>query len=181
MKARIAIVCSIAALTLSLAHATTIIPVSVEELTHGASNVVRARAVTSWSDWDAQHAAIYTFTRFEVLSQLKGSAPLTLTVKQPGGDRDGVTMKAAGVRQFAPNEEDVLFLRPSIAGDGSMVVVGLVQGRFQVVRSAGTATVSNGVTGVMSFNPAQHAVSVYQGGRMTLQQLEARVRKAVAQ
>ena len=62
-----------------------------------------------------------------------------------------------------------------------MAVVGLVQGRFRVLRSGASATVSNGVTGVMSFDPAQHALSVYQGGRMTLQQLETRVRKAVAQ
>ncbi len=115
-----------------------------------------------------------------MLGQWKGEAPLTLTVKQPGGVRDGIQIKVAGVRSFADNEETVLFLRPSMAADGTMVVVGLMQGNFRVLRNAsGAATVANGVRDVLSYSPAERAVGTYRGGSMPLAELERRVRKAV--
>lgn len=165
----------------ALAGATTVIPMSVEQLTHASSNVVRARAARSWSEWNPQHTAIFTYTQFAIESQLKGTAPATLVVKQPGGIVGGTEQKVSGVRQFAGKERTVLFLRPSIAADGTMVVVGLMQGHFRVEQTAEGAVASNGVPDVKAYNSASGTVSAFEGGRMPLRELEQRVRKAVEQ
>ncbi len=55
----------------ALCWATTVIPMSVEELTRAASDVVEARAVSSRAAWNAQHTLIYTYTTFELTHSLK--------------------------------------------------------------------------------------------------------------
>jgi hypothetical protein len=154
---------------------------SVEQMTRSATNVVHARALRSWSDWNPQHTAIFTYTEFAITAQWKGASPAQLVVKQPGGTVGGIEQKVAGVRQFAPREDTVLFLRPSIAADGTMVVVGLLQGHFRVMQTAAGAVASNGVGQVKAYDAAAHAVTPFHGGRLPLSELETRVRKAVGQ
>jgi hypothetical protein len=112
--------------------ATSIVPMSVEQLTAAAADVVEARAVRSWSSWNAQHSIIYTYTEFAVTSRLKGSLPGSITVKQMGGSAEGYTQSVAGVRRFQDGEDALLFLRPSATNDGTQVIVGLVQGNFRI-------------------------------------------------
>jgi hypothetical protein len=155
-------------------RATSIIPMSVEELTNAADTVIEARALDSWSQWNAQHTIIFTWTRFQVVKTLKGSVPQQVLVKQPGGEVGGYGQKVAGIRQFQSGESTVLFLRPSAANDGSLVVVGLMQGNFRVYRArSGDTAVTNGVRGVSEL--ADRSMRVYTGSAMTLQRLESRV------
>lgn len=159
--------------------ATTVKPVSVEHLAAESTHVVLARAIDSRSSWNASHTRIYTFTRFQPLNSIKGSLAQTFTVKALGGHADGYTMKVAGVRGWQPGDTSVLFLRPE--PDGTFVVTGLMQGDFRVVgQSAGTVFVSNGISGVKQMN-ASGEISGYQGTRMTLGELEQRVKKAGSQ
>lgn len=116
----------------AVAAATTIIPMSLEALTRAAAVIVEGRAVRSWSAWNTQHTLIYTYTTVEVAHTLKGASGQAFTVKQLGGSADGYTQKVSGVRQFENGEDALLFLRPSVTGDGTMVVVGLMQGHFRV-------------------------------------------------
>src|ERR1051326_7602576 len=117
------------------AHGTTVVPMSVEELTRAASHVVEAHALQSWTSWNPQHTLIYTYTSFQVNRTLKGTATDTITVKQAGGSADGYTQKVSGVRQFQPGEDALLFLRSSTSADGAMVVVGFIQGNFRISQS----------------------------------------------
>src|SRR5256885_5765036 len=55
--------------------ATTVIPMSIEELTAAATHVVRGHVIESWSSWDTSHRLIYTYTRFQIDKPLKGTAP----------------------------------------------------------------------------------------------------------
>lgn len=161
--------------------ATTVIPMSVETMTGRADSVVEGRAIQVWSTWDAQQRVIYTFTRFQVSRVLKGAAQPAVVVRQLGGSANVITMKVAGVRNWRRGEEAVLFLRPSMANDGTMAVVGLMQGNFHVERTAsGEARVSNGIEGVHSYDAASRSGGTYQGTGMSLQELETRVQKAVA-
>ena len=164
-------------LGLSLAAAaTTVVPMSLERLTRASTQVVRARALASWSAWDASHQRIFTYTRFALLQRLKGDAASTFVVKQMGGSAGGYTQRVAGVRQFANGEESLLFLHPSQAGDGTLVVTGLMQGNFRVFRGAqGEALVSNGVPGVRSFDAAGSRVQPYAGTRMRWSDAESRI------
>ena len=164
--------------TLAL-HATTVVPMSVERLTHVSSDVVRARAVETWSAWNAEHSQIFTYTKFTSLHRLKGTLGQTFLVKQMGGSAGGYTQHVAGVRHFRPGEETVLFLRQSEKGD-AMVVTGLMQGNFHVTRRLnGEAMVTNGVPDVHTFDAHTSRFSTYTGSRMSLAELEARI-QAVA-
>ena len=158
--------------------ATTVKPMSVEDLTAQASAVVEGQATESWSAWNPQHTLIYTFTRLRVAKTLKGRADETLLIKQLGGSAGGYTQKVAGVHPLRSGDESVLFLRPSEARDGTMVIVGLMQGNFRIEREAktGSAVVNNGVSDVHQSSGG--AVTRYQGAKLTLRQLETRVRRA---
>ncbi len=159
------------------ALATTVVPMSVEELTRSSASVVEAHALQSWTSWNAQHTLIYTYTAFQVGRTLKGKSAAVVTVKQPGGTADGYTQKVAGVRHFQEGEDALLFLRPSLAGDGSQVVVGLIQGNFRIARTAaGETLVSNGVVEAQQYDRGR--VQPFNGSLMRLEDAEARIARA---
>jgi len=161
------------------AFATTVVPASVERLTAQSTHVTLARAIDNRSLWDASHGRIYTLTRFQAVRMMKGSLPTIFTVKRLGGHLDGYNMKVAGVREWQPGDNTVLFLQPDV--DGNFIVTGLMQGDFRVVRSsAGVLTVNNGVRGARQLD-ASGQLTDFQGSRMSLNELEQRVRKAAAQ
>ena len=166
----------------ALLSATTIVPVSVERLTQESSHIVEARASQSWSRWNPQHSLIFTYTRFQVARALKGQAPATIVVKQPGGSAEGYTQRVAGVRHWRSGEQTVLFLRPSPELDGTLEVTGLMQGNFIVHKSAaGETMVSNGVPDVSAYQASSNAVTQYRGSGRRLDELESRIRKATKQ
>src|SRR5437588_1711960 len=161
------------------AHATSIKPMSIETLTERADLVIEARAQKSWSQWNPQHSLIYTYTRFAVSRGLKGTAPAEVVVRQMGGSAGGYTQHVAGVHHWQPQEEAVLFLRPSQSQDGTMSVVGLMQGNFAVSRLPnGDVVASNGVPEVEIYNSGQPAPQSYSGASMRLSYLEQRILQA---
>ena len=165
-----------------VASATTIIPLSVEELAGKSTHIFRGYATETWTAWNPQHTLIYTYTKFQVTKSLKGQAQQTFTIKQIGGRVGNTVQKVAGVRHFTPGEQDLLFLQPSKDNDGSFIVTGLMQGNFAVRRSAsGQMVVSNGVPEVSRIEVNSGAISRYRGSAMTVDQLESRIRKAVQQ
>jgi hypothetical protein len=156
--------------------ATTVVPMSVEQLTMSSTQIVRARAITSQSSWDAEHAHIYTFTSFESLEDLKGARSSQLVVRQMGGRVGNIEQRVAGVRRWQAGDESVLFLRPSEVGGGVMAVVGLFQGNFAVKRNMlSEAVVMNGVPDAMQYDPATHASSHFRSSQITLSELRQRV------
>lgn len=161
-----------------VAAATTIVPMSVEDLTHAATHVVEGQALRSWSSWNPQHSLIYTYTTFTVSQSLKGNAPGVITVKQVGGSAGGYTQHVYGVRQLQAGERALLFLRPSVAADGTLVVVGLMQGTFREYHTAaGETFVNNGVTGAQRYDHGE--VESFSGSSLRLQDVEARVRRSL--
>jgi len=159
--------------------ATTVVPASVEHLTAESTHVALARALDSRSVWDSSHSRIYTLTRFKPVRFMKGALPSTFTVKRLGGHLDGYNMKVAGVRDWQRGENAVLFLQPDL--DGNYIVTGLMQGDFRIARNAtGVLTVSNGVAGAKQLDQTGK-VTEFRGARMSLAELEQRVRKAATQ
>lgn len=176
---RRALIILIALLGASTASATTVKPMSIEDLTAAASMIVEGQAVESWSAWNPQHTLIYTFTRVRVAKTLKGNNDGIVLLKQIGGSAGGYTQKVAGVRPLMDGDRSVLFLRASEARDGTMVIVGLMQGNFRIEREtkSGAVVVNNGVEDVQQSTGA--GVTEYRGAKLTLRQLEARVRRAM--
>ena len=166
----------------AMAFATSVIPISIEELSRRASMIVEARAVSSWSEWNADHSMIFTFTRFEVSRGFKGGAAREVVVRQMGGQMGHTVQRVSGLHSWLPGDESMLFLRPSEAGGGVMSVVGLMQGDFRISRSSrGEAFATNGVPQVKIYSPEAAAASTAPGSgtEIPLEQLEARVRGAV--
>ncbi len=159
--------------------ATTVVPASVERLTTQSTQVSLARAIDNRATWDASHSRIYTLTRFQPVRQMKGSLPPTFTVKRLGGHLDGYNMKVSGVRGWQPGENAVLFLQPD--SDGTFIVTGLMQGDFRLSHNnSGDVVVSNGVRGARQLD-VNGQVNQFRGARMSLSELEQRVRKAAGQ
>jgi hypothetical protein len=162
------------------ATATTVIPMSLEELTRAASRIVEARAVRSRSEWNQQHSLIYTYTTYQVTRGLKGGTANTITVKQLGGSAGEYTQKVSGVHHAQTGEEALLFLRPSDAGDGTYAVVGLIQGNFRMYHASdGQAMVSNGISGAHMLERGSGRVTEYTGAAMPLRDAEIRIQKAL--
>ncbi len=179
MKKKFAI--SILGILLTIcASATTVIPLSVENLTSVSSHVVEARAISSSNQWNAAHTLISTYTTFQVERILKGAAPSILVVRQLGGTLDGTTEKVPGVRHWKIGEQAVLFLRPGETRDGSFEVTGLIQGNFLIYRGlAGESLVSNGAPDASAYEVSSSKVTAYKGSAMRLHDIEARVQKAM--
>ena len=172
----------IAALLLcgAAAMATTVIPMSLEELARSASRIVEAQAVSSRSDWNPQHTLIYTYTTFRVTRALKGDTAQIMIVKQLGGSAEGYTQKVSGVHHAQAGEQALLFLRPSAAGDGTYAIVGLLQGHFRMFRAGnGETMVSNGITGAESLEGGSGAAREFTGFPMRLGTAESRIQRAV--
>src|SRR2546430_1031816 len=126
--------------------ATTVIPMSIEELTAAATHVVRGHVIESWSSWDTSLPLIYSYPRFKIDKPLKGTAPSVVLLKQLGGTVGDMTLRVAGVHPWSNGESAVLFLRPSQEQDGTFSVVGLMQGDFRLRRSAsGEVVADNGL------------------------------------
>ncbi len=158
--------------------ATTIIPMSVEDLARASTHIAEARVLDTWSAWNPQHTLIYTYSHVQVVRTLKGNNTGTFVVKQVGGSAGGYTQKVAGVRQLIPGEDTLLFLRSSQVGDGTLVVVGLMQGNFRIYSaSSGRVMVSNGIPAVSAVQRGQ--IASFTGAAMPLDQMEARIRKAM--
>lgn len=182
MKIRRAMLALVSAIVLGVgAWATSVIPISVEELSRRASLIVEAKAMNSWSEWNPDHSMIFTFTRFEVSRSLKGSAVQQVVVRQMGGHVGHTEQRVSGLRSWLPGEESMLFLRPSEAGGGVMSVVGLMQGNFRITRfSSGPAMATNGVPQVKIYSPESASTTASSSStEMPLPQLEARVKAAV--
>jgi hypothetical protein len=166
-----------------LAQATMVKPMSVEELTKAASIVIEGQATEAWTSWNAVHTRIYTFTRVRITQTLKGAAADTVVVKQIGGSAGGYTQHVSGVRPMQTGEDALLFLRPSEARDGTMVIVGLMQGHFRFARDTqtGSTIVNNGVLGADQVRSSDGKLENYRGSSLTLGQVEARVKAAARQ
>ena len=165
-----------------IALATTVVPMSIERLTAASSHVVEGVPLETWSQWNPQHTMILTYTKFQVQRTLKGQAPPMVIVKQLGGRVGSTVQKVAGVRHLQPGEQSVLFLRPGDLNDGTLVISGLMQGNFSVhFAQNGTLIATNGMPDVHAYSVSTGQITGYQGNRVRLDELEARVRKAAQQ
>ena len=113
------------------AEATTMVPMSVEQMTDNADYVVRGTIVEVWSERDTERGHIFTRAQVEVSTVFKGElASQALVIEQVGGvvasDYELVSLAA----RFSVGEEAFFFLeelRP-----GHLSVVGMYQGKFTV-------------------------------------------------
>lgn len=116
------------------ASATTLMRMSLVQISQAAQAIVRARCIGNSTGWDA--GEIWTFTSFEVREVWHGSSPPRISVRLLGGRVGNITSSVSGVPRFHAGEDIVLFLERTPRGDFS--VVSWEQGTFRIRRDART-------------------------------------------
>ena len=135
MKMRVWVLATVmAAAAVSAARATTMVSLSMDQLTQASSDIVRARVVNQSSEWNASHTQIVTITTMGVSETLKGNAPSTIQIRQLGGRVGNMMVVIPGDITFRPQREYILFLEP--ARDATYNVVGMSQGAYPVYEDA---------------------------------------------
>jgi hypothetical protein len=155
------------------ALATTLARMSVEQMSHTAQAIVRARCVDNSTGWDA--GEIWTFTSFEVQELWQGSTTPRITVRLLGGRVGNLTSSVSGIPRFRPGEEVVLFLERTQRGDFS--VVSWEQGTFRIRREAATGSeiVTQDSASFATFDPATHQFEAEGIRNLPVETFRARV------
>ena len=168
-----------ALLAASAVPATTLVRMSVEEMTSTSQAVARVRCISNQTRWE--EGEIWTFTSFEVAEAWKGSLPQRITVRLVGGRVGHLISSVPGIPRFQPGEESVLFLEPSRSG--SFSVTGWAQGTFRIHRASPDAqlSASQDTASFATFEPRTREFR-HEGIRnIDLEYLRKRVVAAVAQ
>jgi hypothetical protein len=140
----------------SSAHATVMLPLSIEDLAVKSSAVVRGRVLSSEAAWDPQKQRIYTNTVVEVLDPIhaKSELPRQITIRTLGGEVGKIGMKVSGTEKFTLNEEIVVFVRPDPVVATAFQVIGMSQGKYHIEREAtGGAVAIPSVEGLAFVRP----------------------------
>lgn len=121
------------------AEASVSIAVTLDQLVASASRVVVATALEERSQWEELAGArrIVTYTRLRVDQTVAGEPAEEVWVRTLGGVVDRVGQQVSGEAHLAIGAEALLFLTP--AKDGALVVAGMAQGHYPIVKQADQA------------------------------------------
>lgn len=121
--------------------ATTLEPMTGEELAQSADRVVVAQCTEAQTRWHGR--ALVTELTFTVVETLEGDATTELVVAIPGGvdPERGLAVTFPGAPSIAPGEDFLLFLH-QIPDTEMLGIVGLSQGAFPIVYHGDKALVS---------------------------------------
>lgn len=119
-------------------RATTLRPMTGEEMTDTAERIVVGTCVEVKSQWFGR--ALVTLVTVAVEETFKGEEGTEITIAIPGGvDRDRpvpIAVTVAGTPTLVPGEEVLLFLEP-VDGFSGYSIVGFSQGVFPILRDEG--------------------------------------------
>ena len=120
-------------LILPAASATSVLPLTLEQLSTRASLIFYAQVISNEVRKDDDSGHIATSTEFEVIDLIKGSAGERHTIKQIGGHHKASNTRLLihGVPEFHIGKQYVVFL-PEKSSLGFSSPLGLYQGSFSV-------------------------------------------------
>ena len=140
-------VAALVAVTLLL-PAATLQQISLDDMTTGATAIVRARVSGASASFTG--TTIYTHYRLDVVETWKGRPAAEVMV--PGGTANGIRQSFPGVPELTPGSEYVLFLWTS-PSTGIVHLIGLNQGIYNVATgSDGVAMASRPQVGELMLN-----------------------------
>lgn len=165
------------------AWCTTVRRVDTRGLVETSREIVIGRVTQMRSAWNDAHTRIYTEVEIEVDRSLKGEVGRRVTLRQLGGEVDGVRYNVPGCAAFRPGEEALLFVWRDSTGRAQ--VNGLAQGKFEIMRDAtsGARLVQRGAPGyaiqdVKSLRPVDDGKTV---PRITLEEMVAEIERLVGE
>jgi hypothetical protein len=121
-----------------LARATTLVKMSLAQLSQASSAIVRGRVVSQETHWNPQHTQIVTFTTVAVRDVMKGHPPSTLVIEELGGVVGHMRSWVPGTPLLRPQTDYVLFLEPSASTPSHFLPVGMLQGAMRIYLEAST-------------------------------------------
>jgi hypothetical protein len=127
----VALFCS---LFISNAGATTLAPLSFEQLVNESASVVYGRVIDVRSQWTDDRRFIESVIAIEILKGMKGNARETISFTVPGGQVGRYLNLIPGAPVFAVGDTAVFFL--TSRGPRLPVTTGLSQGIYRVQRDA---------------------------------------------
>jgi hypothetical protein len=159
--------------------ATTLVRMSVAQMSRAAEVIVRARCLENSTGWDA--GEIWTFTSFEVQEAWRGSPPARITVRLLGGRAGNLTSSVSGIPRFHAGEEVVLFLERTPHGDFS--IVSWEQGTFRIRRAAATGaeSVTQDSASFATFDPATRLFGAVGIRNLRIEMFRAQVDAAASE
>ena len=113
----------------TLARATTVEPLALEDLVKRAHHIVSGKVRNSRTYWSADRKLILTSYTIEVDESIKGRPPKTFELTTIGGKIGDLELQVSGMPSFAKDENVVVFTESSGPYE---VVMGLGQGKFTV-------------------------------------------------
>ena len=132
-------------LLLSTSWATSLLPISLEQLSTRATLIFYGEVVSNQVIKDEKSGHIATFTKFKIMDLIKGETGDTHTIKQIGGSlkEKNAIHRIHGVPEYQNGKKYVVFL-PEKSTMGFSSPLGLHQGSFSVSTVNGQQTISNG-------------------------------------
>jgi hypothetical protein len=116
------------------AVATTVVPLSFEQLVNESSSVVYGRVTEVRSQWTDDRRFIESIVSIEILKGMKGGARNTVSITVPGGQVGRYLNVIPGAPVFTTGDLAVFFL--TAHGPRLPVTTGLTQGVYRVQRDA---------------------------------------------
>lgn len=113
------------------AHATTMIPLSLNQLVDASDEVVKGTVTEVWTEPDEKTGLIWTYAQIEVSKTLKGEPGPVVIIEQPGGSWGTKTAAIEGVARFSVGEEGYFFVEHLDSGHN--VSVGMSQGKYNII------------------------------------------------
>lgn len=115
------------------AQATSLAPLSVDQMTDASDLIVRGTVERTWSDIDMSSGHIVSYADIRVTHGVKGAVTAGdfLTVETPGGVIDGDVALVDAAARYAEGEDVFLFLAEKRLGT-SYGTVGMFLGKFTV-------------------------------------------------
>lgn len=114
------------------AEATTMVPLSVEQMVDLSSTVVRGKVTNVWTEPDTSTRSVWTYAQVEVEKVFKGETTTDILVlEQPGGVWGSSETIVEGVARFSVGEEGYFFVES--LDSGRSVTAGMFQGKYNVI------------------------------------------------
>ena len=118
--------------------ATTVNKMELPELVTTADSIVQGRVDSVESRWENKLA--YTYVSISVDDPLKGERRRTVLVRQLGGKIGALNVTVSGMPKFSTGDQVIVFLKSQ--QNGTFEVVGLNQGKYEIVNDFAIANVS---------------------------------------
>ena len=121
-------------LFVAAAGATTVAPLSFEQLVNESASVVYGRVMDVRPQWTADRRFIESVVSVDIIRGMKGSASGRISFTTPGGQVGNFVNVIPGAPAFASGDTAVFFL--TARGPRLPVTTGLTQGVYRVQRDA---------------------------------------------